>query len=103
MTKPARPGDLRRTVSEALRAVRSREEQETLLGEHEEADGEGCIGLSDHVHFTPNPHSKLPVYKTIHRYVETLSLGLPSQRCVPLTDVISSIRRLILATIGIPP
>jgi hypothetical protein len=56
-------------VSAALAAVRSREEQETLLGDDEEADGEGCVGLTDHVHFTPNPHSNLPVYKTIHRSV----------------------------------
>lgn len=71
MARSTRPGDLRRTVSDALRAVRSREEQETLLGEDEEADGEGCIGLNDQCYFTPNPHSKLPVYKTIHRSVDT--------------------------------
>lgn len=66
LNPPARP-EMHRTISQALRAVRSREEQETLLGDDGEADDEGCVGLNSSTYFTPNPHSKLPVYRTIHR------------------------------------
>lgn len=71
-----RPDDLHRTISDALRAVRTREEQETLLGDDEDADDEGCVGLNNAIHFTTNPHASLPVYKTIHRYV-----GIPFWSC----------------------
>lgn len=64
----ARPESLHRTISQALHAIRSREEQETLLGDdEEEADAEGCVGLDTRLPFAPNPHSSLPVYRTIHR------------------------------------
>ncbi|OCK86148.1 hypothetical protein K432DRAFT_316847 [Lepidopterella palustris CBS 459.81] len=58
-----------RSLSDALRAVRSREEQETLLGDEEQADPDGCLrpnGRPAQV-FVPNPHAELPVYTTIHR------------------------------------
>ena len=65
-------------VSEALRFERSREEQETLLGAHEEADDDGCYPprITDEPR-APNPHKSLPVYATIHK-----------------------IRRLVIASIG---
>nr|POE48733.1 hypothetical protein CFP56_38829 [Quercus suber] len=71
-------GESSKSVSEALRLARAREEQETLLGEDEEADDDGCYPprQDDHGRMH-NPHKMLPVYTTIHK-----------------------IRRLILATIG---
>jgi len=65
-------------MSEALRFARSAEEQETLLGEEEVADDDGCYPprKSDDPVAT-NPHADCPVYMTIHR-----------------------IRRLIIASIG---
>ncbi|KAF2086252.1 hypothetical protein K490DRAFT_18055, partial [Saccharata proteae CBS 121410] len=71
-----------RSLSQALRALRSQEEQETLLNEDEEerVDNEGCVLPAEpEMIFAPNPHAHLPVYKTIHR-----------------------IRRLILASIDDP-
>ncbi|KAF2122125.1 hypothetical protein BDV96DRAFT_562947 [Lophiotrema nucula] len=74
-----------RTLSDALRAQRSREEQETLLGADEEvADPDGCVRedggqTGAREVFCPDPHQGLGVYVTIHR-----------------------IRRLILATIDDP-
>ncbi|KAF2008221.1 hypothetical protein P154DRAFT_516924 [Amniculicola lignicola CBS 123094] len=74
-----------RSLSDALRAVRSREEQETLLGEDEEiADDDGCLRedgrrTGPREIFCPDPHSELPVYYSIQR-----------------------IRRLVLATIDDP-
>lgn len=61
-------GESHRSISEALRLARSREEQETLLGEEEQADDDGCYPprINDDPR-TPNPHSMLPVYTTIHR------------------------------------
>lgn len=74
-------GQSTKSVSEALRIARAREEQETLLGEDEEADDDGCYPprQDDHGRMH-NPHEGLPVYTTIHK-----------------------IRRLILATIGRRP
>ena len=67
-----------RSISEALRLARSREEQETLLGEEEQADDDGCFPPRQNSDpRAPNPHSALPVYTTIHK-----------------------IRRLIIASIG---
>nr|POE96930.1 calcium channel yvc1 [Quercus suber] len=73
-------GESSKSVSEALRLARAREEQETLLGEDEEADDDGCYPprQDDHGRMH-NPHKMLPVYTTIHK-----------------------IRRLILATIDDP-
>ena len=67
-----------RSVSEALRLAKSREEQETLLGVDEEADDDGCYPPRKNSEpRAPNPHSQLPVYATIHK-----------------------IRRLVIASIG---
>ena len=87
MTEPERPaflkrsataGQSHRSISDALRLARSREEQETLLGDEEQADDDGCYPprKSDDPR-TPNPHGWLPVYTTIHK-----------------------IRRLVIASIG---
>ncbi|ORY06014.1 hypothetical protein BCR34DRAFT_41291 [Clohesyomyces aquaticus] len=61
-----------RSLSDALRAVRSREEQETLLGDDEAADPDGCLredGLRGGPReiFCRDPHQHLPVYYSIHR------------------------------------
>ncbi|KAF2815051.1 uncharacterized protein BDZ99DRAFT_566953 [Mytilinidion resinicola] len=60
-----------RSLSEALRAVRSREEQETLLGDGDEeiADPDGCLRAyaGPQQVFVPDPHAGLPVYVSIHR------------------------------------
>lgn len=71
-------GTSTKSVSEALRQERARQEQETLLGCEEQADDDGCYPprTSDEPR-TPNPHKSLPVYATIHK-----------------------IRRLVIATIG---
>ena len=68
----------RKSVSEALRLARSREEQDTLLGADEQADDDGCYPprITDEPR-VPNPHRFLPVYTTIHK-----------------------IRRLVIASIG---
>ena len=61
-------GQSSKSVSEALKLARSREEQETLLGEEEEADDDGCFPprINDEPR-APNPHKNLPVYTTIHK------------------------------------
>lgn len=74
--EPSRPtflknslrGQSTKSVSEALKLARSREEQETLLGEEEEADDDGCYPprVNDEPR-APNPHKDLPVYTTIHK------------------------------------
>ena len=67
-----------KSLGEALRLARTREEQETLLGEEEMADDDGCYPprMNDEPR-AENPHRQLPVYTAIHR-----------------------IRRLIMASIG---
>ncbi|KAK3706807.1 hypothetical protein LTR37_012486 [Vermiconidia calcicola] len=61
-------GESTKSVSEALRLARSREEQETLLGEGEEADDDGCYPPRESEEpRAPNPHQSLPVYATIHK------------------------------------
>ena len=72
-------GQSSKSVSEALRLERSREEQETLLGADEEADDDGCYPPRNHQDGprAPNPHKSLPIYATIHK-----------------------IRRLVIASIG---
>lgn len=77
MASPVRPrlptrNTLRGTsaakLQEALRLARAREEQETLLGENEEADDDGCYPPRKNSDPTvPNPHAELPVYTTIHK------------------------------------
>lgn len=55
-----------RSLSEALRAVRNREEQETLLEDYEGADVDGGeLGMGEI--FFPDPYKHLQVYYTIHR------------------------------------
>ena len=61
-----------RTLSDALRAAKSREEQETLLPDDDHAGSDGCfngvgepVGIRDI--FAPYPHSDLKVYYNIHR------------------------------------
>jgi len=67
-----------RSISEAIRLLRSSEEQETLLGAEDLADDDGCFPPRENDDpQAPNPHSHLPIYTTIHR-----------------------IRRLIIASIG---
>ena len=70
-----------KSVSDALRLARSREEQETLLGDEECADDDGCFPprTNDEPRI-PNPHRNLPIYATIHK-----------------------IRRLVIASIGVSP
>lgn len=87
MQSPVRPrlskrntarGASTKSISEALRMARSREEQETLLGEHEEADDDGCYPPRKNSDPTvPNPHAGLPVYTTIHkiRHLIIASIG----------------------------
>lgn len=66
--------ETQRTLSDALRAAKSREEQETLLPDEDHAGSDGCfngtgqpVGPRDA--FAPYPHSNLKVYYNIHRYV----------------------------------
>jgi len=61
-----------RTLSDALRAAKSREEQETLLPDDDHAGSDGCFnGAGEPVGprdvFAPYPHSSLQVYYNIHR------------------------------------
>ncbi|WPH04365.1 Hypothetical protein R9X50_00725500 [Acrodontium crateriforme] len=70
-------GESSRSISEALRLARSREEQETLLGEDEQADDDGCFPpRKDDNPRQPNPHSDLPVYTTIHRIRRLIIAGI---------------------------
>lgn len=67
-----------RSITEALRVARRREEQETLLEDGDQADDDGCYPpRKDSIPWQPNPHARLTVYTTIHR-----------------------IRRLVIASIG---
>lgn len=68
--KRPRPGREQsgRSISEAMRLLRSSEEQETLLGDEELADDDGCFPpRKNDDPQAPNPHADLPVYTTIHR------------------------------------
>lgn len=78
LTRKSLRGASTKSISEALRAARSREEQDTLLGDGVEADDDGCYPprKNDDPRI-PNPHRALPVYNTTHK-----------------------IRRLIIASIG---
>lgn len=62
-----------RTISEALRIAREREEQETLLGDDEIVEPDSCLTRAHSFH--DNPHADLPVYKTIHRYAEDVAFA----------------------------
>lgn len=69
-----------RTLSDALRSARSREEQETLLPDDDHAGSDGCFnGAGEPVGvrelFAPYPHANLTVYYNIHRCVHDRSLG----------------------------
>jgi len=65
-----------RTLSDALRAAKSREEQETLLPDDDHAGSDGCFnGQGEPVGprdvRAPDPNHQLRVYFNIHRYVPT--------------------------------
>ena len=89
LTEPSRPalparltatarGESHRSMSEALRLARSRQEQEELLDDEEQADDDGCYQpRKNDDPRVPNPHGWLPVYTSIHK-----------------------IRRLVVASIG---
>ncbi|KAH8724652.1 hypothetical protein GQ44DRAFT_708546 [Phaeosphaeriaceae sp. PMI808] len=64
--------DSQRTLSDALRAAKSREEQETLLPDDAHAGSDGCFnGAGEPVGpqevFAPYPHHGLQVYYNVHR------------------------------------
>ncbi len=68
--------ETQRTLSDALRAAKSREEQETLLPDEDHAGSDGCFNgtgqpAGPREVFAPYPHSGLKVYYNIHRYVQT--------------------------------
>lgn len=61
-----------RTLSDALRAAKSREEQETLLPDDDHAGSDGCFNgagepVGQREAFAPYPHYNLQVYYNIHR------------------------------------
>ncbi|KAH7085686.1 hypothetical protein BKA63DRAFT_500206 [Paraphoma chrysanthemicola] len=61
-----------RTLSDALRAAKSREEQETLMEDDDHAGSDGCFNgdgepIGPREVFAPYPHSRLQVYYNIHR------------------------------------
>lgn len=65
--------ETQRTLSDALRAAKSREEQETLLPDEDHAGSDGCFNgmgapAGPREVFAPYPHSQLQVYYNIHRY-----------------------------------
>lgn len=60
-----------RTISQALRIAREREEQETLLGDEENIEPDSTLTRAHSFH--DNPHADLPVYKSIHRYAKDLA------------------------------
>ncbi|KAI7169840.1 receptor-activated Ca2+-permeable cation channel, partial [Hortaea werneckii] len=61
-------GESTKSISEALRLARTREEQETLLGDEELADDDGCYPpRQSDAPRVPNPHRTLPIYTTIHK------------------------------------
>lgn len=74
-----------RSITEALRQARAREEQETLLGDDEQADDDGCYPpRRDDRPFVENPHAGLPVYMTIQRYEP---YSLPSDKFTRYRDI----------------
>lgn len=78
-------GESTRSISEALRLARSREEQETLLGDEEQADDDGCYPpRKNDDPKTPNPHRSLPVYTTIHRIRRLVIASIGMARVCPL-------------------
>lgn len=74
-----------KSVSEALKLGRSREEQETLLGEEEEADDDGCYPprVNDEPR-APNPHKSLPVRQIDGQRVEKSRTEFTWQSETPL-------------------
>ncbi|KAF2766975.1 hypothetical protein EJ03DRAFT_376564 [Teratosphaeria nubilosa] len=67
-SRSAMRGESSKSLSEALRLARSREEQETLLGPDEQADDDGCYPPRQNDEpRAPNPHRSLPIYTTIHK------------------------------------
>jgi hypothetical protein len=65
------------------------------MGDDENTEPESCLTRSHSFH--DNPHSNLPVYKTIHRCVEAVAKpGIETR----LTNFERRIRRLVRASIG---
>ena len=60
-----------RSISQALRMARERDEMETLMGDDENVGPASCLTRAHSFH--DNPHASLLVYKTIHRYVEAVA------------------------------
>ncbi|KAK3677264.1 hypothetical protein LTR78_002802 [Recurvomyces mirabilis] len=70
-------GESVKSVSEALRLARAREEQEELLGDGEQADDDGCYPpRKTNDPRTPNPHSSLPIYTTIHKIKRLITAAI---------------------------
>lgn len=102
-----------RSLSDAMREIRRREEQETLLGDEEEDlrgdAGEGAGGSDAGVNgngdarIARDEFRHLGVYFCIHRYVFTL---LRCEQSSPLVTenwlILDRIRRIVLASIDDP-
>jgi len=65
LTRSMSRPEAHRTISQALRIAREREESETLLGDEETFEPESYLTRAHSFH--DNPHADLPVYKNIHR------------------------------------
>lgn len=86
-------GESTRSISEALRLARSREEQQTLLGEEEQADDDGCYPpRKNDDPRTPNPWGWLPVYTTIHRIRRLIIASIGMLECL---GFVATVHRLI--------
>jgi hypothetical protein len=64
--------ETQRTLSDALRSAKSREEQETLLPDEDYAGSDGCFDgqgdpMASRTAAAPDPHNNLKVYFNIHR------------------------------------
>ena len=59
----------RRAISFVTRSSGIRYEEEPLLADEGQVDGEGCYPphWTQQERSAPNPHADLPVYATIHR------------------------------------
>ena len=69
----AKRPEAHRTISQRLQRAREREEeQETLMGDDENAEPESRLTRAHSFH--DNPHADLPVYRTIHRCVEAVAV-----------------------------
>lgn len=80
--KQLQRGESTKSLNDALRLARSREEQETLLGDGEEADDDGCFPPreSDEPR-ARNPHQSLPVYTTIQKVRRLIITSIGRHQC----------------------